>query len=77
MLSIDVELGKVRASVQGSRPKPYAVQIGVKVLSRKQWDHLLEVRLTEGVVGTERATAELLRWAEAEGISPPGASAGS
>jgi uncharacterized Zn finger protein len=43
VLSIDVAPGKVKASVQGSRPRPYDVTIGVKVLSPRQWDHLLEV----------------------------------
>jgi uncharacterized Zn finger protein len=43
VLSIDVKPGKVTASVQGSRPRPYDVEIGVKVLSPRQWDHLLDV----------------------------------
>ncbi len=43
VLSIDIAPGKVTASVQGSRPRPYDVTIGVKVLSPGQWDHLLAV----------------------------------
>jgi poly(A) polymerase len=31
---------------------------------------LLELRLSEGMVGPERATQELLRWAAAEGVGP-------
>src|SRR5947208_13650302 len=43
VLSIDIAPGKVKARVQGSRLAPYDVEIGVKVLSPRQWDHLLEV----------------------------------
>jgi poly(A) polymerase len=35
---------------------------------------MLELRLEEGVLGPERATQELLRWAEAEGLAPAGES---
>src|SRR5262249_46475105 len=43
VLNIDVEPGVVRARVQGSRPRPYDVRIGVTVLSDRQWAHLVEV----------------------------------
>src|SRR5215471_11994050 len=70
------ELDKIRPELDGDEIMSL---LGLKPgpLVGKAWNHLLELRLTEGVVGRERATAELLRWAEAEGISPPGASAGS
>ena len=41
----------------------------------KAYNFLLELRLSEGMVGQERATAELLAWAEREGLAvPPSAS---
>jgi poly(A) polymerase len=41
----------------------------------KAWNFLLELRLSEGLLGRERATEELLAWAEREGIeAPPSAS---
>src|SRR5262249_33527638 len=43
VLSIDVETGQVKARVQGSRPRPYDVRIGVKVLNRDQWSQVLDV----------------------------------
>ena len=43
----------------GSKPGP---------LVGKAWNYLLELRLSEGMLGQERATAELLAWAEREGI---------
>jgi uncharacterized Zn finger protein len=41
VLSIDIDEGKVRARVQGSRPVPYDVTIGVKVLSDAEWDTVI------------------------------------
>jgi poly(A) polymerase len=45
----------------------------------KAYHFMMELRLSEGMIGTERATQELLRWAAAEGLGPvsaDGASAG-
>src|ERR1700757_848136 len=42
VLSIDVARGKVKAKVQGSRPKPYEVAIEVKVLPAGDWDQLIQ-----------------------------------
>src|SRR4051794_30720390 len=42
VVSIDVGEGEVRGKVQGSRPKPYDVKIGVKTLTPAQWERLLE-----------------------------------
>ena len=38
----------------------------------RAYDFLLELRIAEGELGRERVTQELLRWAAAEGIVPPG-----
>ena len=46
-------------------PRPPGPLVG------QAWNFLLELRLSEGVVGPERATAELLAWAAREGIAPP------
>jgi uncharacterized Zn finger protein len=43
VLSIDVAHGEVKAKVQGSRPRPYDVTIGVKELSEAEWAKVLEV----------------------------------
>jgi uncharacterized Zn finger protein len=37
VLSIEIEKGKVKAKVQGSRPRPYDVTIEVKTLSESEW----------------------------------------
>ena len=64
------ELDKIRPELDGEqimrilglRPGP---------LVGKAWNFLLELRLSEGVIGAERATAELLAWAEREGLEVP------
>jgi len=38
----------------------------------RAYDFLLELRLEQGEIGREPVTQELLRWAAAEGIAPPG-----
>ena len=43
VLSIDVAHGEVKARVQGSRPRPYDVTIGVKELSEADWAKVIEV----------------------------------
>jgi len=37
VLSIEIEKGSIRARVQGSRPKPYAITIKVKALGTAAW----------------------------------------
>ena len=40
VLSIDIEKGKIKAAVQGSRPKPYAVKIEIKPLTPANWQKI-------------------------------------
>jgi uncharacterized Zn finger protein len=40
VLSIDLAPGEVRARVQGSRPKPYTVQIHVRMLDDAAWERV-------------------------------------
>ena len=42
VLSIAIEKGKVKAKVQGSRPRPYDVTIEVKTLSESDWEKVLD-----------------------------------
>jgi uncharacterized Zn finger protein len=46
VLDFDLSQGKVTARVQGSRPRPYQVRIGVLPLTAAQWRRVLE-RLAE------------------------------
>src|SRR5262245_65163009 len=42
VLAIDIHAGEVTASVQGSRPQPYKVTIGVTQLDREEWDKVFQ-----------------------------------
>ncbi len=42
VLSIEIEKGRVTASVQGSRSQPYAITIEVKTLSESDWSKVLD-----------------------------------
>ncbi len=64
------ELDKIRPELDGGEIMRI-LGLTPGPLVGKAWNFLLELRLSEGVVGTERATAELLAWAEREGIEPP------
>jgi len=67
------ELDKIRPELDGDEIMSV---LGLKPgpLVGKAWNYLLELRLERGSLGKERVTAELLRWAAREGISPPPAS---
>ena len=70
VLSEQEELDKIRPDLNGDE---IMTILGLKAgpLVGKAYRFLMEIRMTEGEVGKERATQELLRWAAAEGISPP------
>jgi poly(A) polymerase len=63
------ELDKIRPDLAGGEIMRI---LGIKPgpLVGKAWNYLLELRLEQGELGTERATAELLAWAEQAGIDP-------
>src|SRR5487761_741166 len=63
------ELDKIRPELDGDQiMRILGLTPGPMV--GKAWDFLLELRLSEGMLGTERATQELLRWASAAGLRP-------
>jgi uncharacterized Zn finger protein len=42
VLSVEVEKGKVKSRVQGSRPEPYDIRIELKMLSDEEWAELMK-----------------------------------
>jgi len=64
------ELDKIRPELDGGEIMRI-LGLTPGPLVGEAWNYLLELRLSEGVVGTERATAELLAWAARKGIEPP------
>ena len=69
VLREEEELDKIRPELDGQE---IMFLLGLKQgpLVGKAWNYLLELRLEEGELGRERVTAELLRWAERQGIRP-------
>jgi poly(A) polymerase len=69
-LSQEEELARLRPELNGNDIMrilgiPGGPQVG------QAYNFLLELRIEQGLIGRERATQELLRWAEAEGLSVP------
>jgi poly(A) polymerase len=70
-LSEQEELARIRPELDGNEiMRILGVPPGPLV--GRAYDFLLELRLEQGELGRERVTQELLRWAAAEGIVPPG-----
>jgi hypothetical protein len=63
VLNIDVESGMVKARVQGSRPKPYNVEIEIKLLSDAEWERVLDA-----ISGQAIFAAQLLDGTMPQGI---------
>lgn len=59
VLSIDVAPGEVTASVQGSRPKPYAVSISVEQLGDDDWDQVVRVLSGQAVFAAKLLAGEM------------------
>jgi poly(A) polymerase len=66
------ELDKIRPELSGEDIMSI-LGLAPGPLVGKAWNYLLELRLSEGMVGRERATAELLAWAGREGVPVPDA----
>ena len=74
MLREEEELDRIRPELDGDEIMRI-LGLTPGPLVGKAWNFLLELRLSEGMLGRERATAELLAWAGREGIEvPPSAS---
>jgi poly(A) polymerase len=74
VLREEEELDKIRPELDGGEIMRI-LGLAPGPLVGQAWNYLLEVRLSAGVIGQERATAELLAWAAREGIAPPPSSA--
>jgi poly(A) polymerase len=70
VLREEEELDKIRPELDGGEIMRI-LGLAPGPLVGKAWNYLLEVRLAEGVIGRDRATAELLAWAAREGIAAP------
>jgi poly(A) polymerase len=74
-LSAQEELDKLRPELDGNAIMRILGVPPGRVVG-KAYDFLLELRISQGELGAERVTQELLDWAAAEGIIPPPESPG-
>jgi poly(A) polymerase len=74
-LSQEEELARLRPELNGNDIMRILGIPGGPLVGRA-YEFLLELRIEEGLIGRERATQELLRWAEAEGLPLPSAEPG-
>lgn len=59
VISIDVELGQVKAKVQGSMPKPYNVKIGLQPLSSQDWEKVIEAMASQALFAAKLLAGEM------------------
>jgi uncharacterized Zn finger protein len=59
VISIDVEKGVVTAKVQGTRRKPYAVQITLETLSDEDWDRVTTVMASQALFAAKLLSGEM------------------
>jgi uncharacterized Zn finger protein len=59
VISIDIGKGVVAAKVQGSRPRPYSVEIKLKPLSEKDWSKVTNAMASQAVFAARLLTGEM------------------
>jgi len=59
VLSIDVQPGQVKAKVQGSRPRPYNVEIHLKPLSDQDWDKVTDAMADQALFAAKLLAGEM------------------
>ncbi len=59
VLSIDVQPGVVQAKVQGSQPKPYAVQIQLQPLADEQWERVIDAMAEQALFAAKLLAGEM------------------
>src|SRR5947209_17777255 len=61
VLDIDVQPGLVRARVQGSRKQPYRVEIGLKPLSKGDWNKVISLLRRKAIYAARLLSGEMPR----------------
>jgi uncharacterized Zn finger protein len=59
VISIDVEVGLVKAKVQGSDPRPYNVKIQLKPLSAADWDKVTDAMAEQAIFAAKLLAGEM------------------
>lgn len=61
VLNLDIQSGRVRARVQGSRPKPYQVEIKIKPLSEHEWSKVADAMSAQAIFAAKLLAGEMPR----------------
>lgn len=59
VVSIDVQVGKVKAKVQGSQPRPYTVTIQLKPLEEQQWEQVIGAMAEQALFAAKLLAGEM------------------
>jgi len=59
VLSIEIEKGKVTSQVQGSRPKPYDITIGLPVMSDAEWETVVNALSRQAIFAAKLLAGEM------------------
>ncbi len=59
VLSIDIDTGKLKAKVQGSRSKPYSVEAKVKMLSKDDWEKIIQALADRPIFAAKLLAGEM------------------
>jgi uncharacterized Zn finger protein len=59
VLNIDITPGRVESRVQGSRPKPYNVEIEIKPLSNKEWNKVADAMASQAIFAAKLLSGEM------------------
>ncbi len=59
VVQLDVGRDGVRAQVQGSRPRPYRVSIGFRMLSDTEWERVIDAMAAEAIYAAKLLSGEM------------------
>lgn len=59
VLNIDLEPGRVRAKVQGSRPAPYKVNLEIAPLKNEQWERAIDAMAQQAIFAAKLLAGEM------------------
>ncbi len=59
IISMDIEAGIVKASVQGAQPRPYTIKIQLKPLSDQDWEKVTEAMASQAIFAAKLLAGEM------------------
>lgn len=69
VIECEIEAGQIKAKVQGSRPKPYSVNIKVKQLSSGEWRKVTEAMSKQAIFVAKLLAGEMPKEKKGKGVA--------